>query len=81
MMATLSSKRQITLPKELCDKANIHPGEQFRILEHNGHITLIKQRNNASAGVLQHLKMRADVTDSESRDNTINVGAGPARDF
>lgn len=52
-MATLSSKRQITLPKELCDKADIHPGEQFRILEHNGHITLIKQRHNASAGVLQ----------------------------
>lgn len=80
-MATLSSKRQITLPKELCDKAGIHPGEQFRILEHNGHITLIKQRHNASAGVLQHLKARADMTDSESRDNAISVGAGPARDF
>lgn len=70
-MATLSSKRQITLPKELCDKADIHPGEQFRILEHNGHITLIKQNAKASIGVLQHLKAKAGIAEAESRDDAI----------
>jgi bifunctional DNA-binding transcriptional regulator/antitoxin component of YhaV-PrlF toxin-antitoxin module len=49
-MAILSSKRQITLPKELCDQANIRPGE------------------------LQHLKARADVSESASRDHALLQG-------
>jgi len=73
-MAILSSKRQITLPKELCDQANIRPGEQFRLFSHNGHITLIRQQHDASVGVLQHLKARADVSESASRDHALLQG-------
>ena len=70
-MATLSSKRQITLPKELCDQADIHPGEQFQLFTHNGHITLIRQKQDASVGVLQHLKARAEISESDSRDHAL----------
>ncbi len=50
-MATLSSKRQITLPKELCDQAGISPGARFRVFCHNGHRSLVKPSDNASIGV------------------------------
>ncbi len=70
-MATLSSKRQITLPKELCDQAGISPGARFRVFCHNGHITLVKQSDNASIGVLRHLQASLEVTDEASRDQGI----------
>ncbi len=72
-MATLSSKRQITLPKELCDQAGIYPGARFRVFCHNGHITLVKQTDNASIGVLRHLQASLEVTDEASRDQGIAV--------
>jgi len=70
-MPTLSSKRQITLPKALCDSAGIRPGDQFRIFEHNGQITLLKQCADAEAGILRHLKAREEISESVSRDEVI----------
>ncbi len=71
VMPVLSSKRQITLPKELCERAGIRQGDRFRILEHNGHITLLKQSEGASAGVLRHLQARQDISETQSRDQAI----------
>lgn len=70
-MPRLSSKRQITIPKELCERADFHEGDSFRIVEHNGHITLIHQRENASAGLLKGFTMTPGVTEGESRDSAI----------
>ncbi|MEX1197416.1 MAG: AbrB/MazE/SpoVT family DNA-binding domain-containing protein [Pseudohongiellaceae bacterium] len=71
-MPRLSSKRQITLPKAVCDKAGIRQGDQFEILEHNGHITLIRQQAGAPSGFLKHLQTDPDVSETESRDSAID---------
>lgn len=65
-MPTLSAKRQVTLPKELCDRLRVQPGDQVEFLEHNGRITILKKTRGASAGVLRHLKADAQFSDEES---------------
>ena len=65
-MPTLSPKRQITLPKELCDRLQVAPGDALEILEHQGRITILKQAKGKSAGVLRHLKADRRYSDEES---------------
>lgn len=57
-MPILSSKRQVTLPKELCDRIGVNPGDDLDILEHDGKITLLKMEKGASAGALSHIKSK-----------------------
>ena len=56
-MPTLSPKRQITLPKALCDRLQVSPGDVLEILEHKGRMTILKKMKGNSAGVLKHLKV------------------------
>ena len=65
-MPTLSPKRQITLPKELCDRLQVSPGDVLEILEHKGRITVLKKVKGKSAGVLKHLKADRRYSDEES---------------
>ena len=65
-MPILSPKRQVTLPKELCDRLRVRPGDQVEFLEHNGRITILKKARGASAAVLKHLKADARYSDEES---------------
>jgi AbrB family looped-hinge helix DNA binding protein len=65
-MPILSAKRHVTLPKELCDRLQVRPGDQVDFLEHNGRITILKKRRSASAGVLRHLKADTRFSDEES---------------
>jgi AbrB family looped-hinge helix DNA binding protein len=65
-MHKVSTKRQITIPKDLCEKADIQPGDLVEIFEHQGKVTVIKKQAGASAGVLKHLKPDATVSDEES---------------
>src|SRR5437868_7484138 len=65
-MPILSPKRQVTLPKELCDRLRVRPGDQVEFLEHNGRITILKKARGASAAVLGHLKADARYSDEES---------------
>jgi AbrB family looped-hinge helix DNA binding protein len=67
----VSVKRQVTLPKELCAKSGIQPGDMVEIFEYEGRITVIKKELGASSGVLRHLKGDASVTDEESRQDTL----------
>lgn len=71
-MPTLSIKRQITLPKELCDRLMVEPGDDLDILEHGGHITIIKKRKGAGAGALKHLKANARHSDEASLQNAMS---------
>lgn len=71
-MHKLSSKRQVTLPKELCGKVGIAPGDMVEIFEYEGRITVIKQEVGASAGVLKHLKGNPAISDDESLQDTLN---------
>lgn len=70
-MPILSSKRQVTLPKELCQNLHVEPGDDLEIFEHNGRITIIKKVAGASAGVLGHLKPDKRYSDEESLQDTI----------
>ena len=65
-MPILSPKRQVTLPKELCDRLRVGPGDQVEFLEHNGRITILKNARGASAAVLRHLKADARYSDEQS---------------
>ncbi len=70
-MPVLSPKRQVTLPKELCDRLEVMPGDDLQILEHEGRITILKRSKGASRGVLSHIKINRGVSDSESRDDSM----------
>ena len=54
-MPILSPKRQVTIPKDLCDRLRVRPGDQLEFLEHNGRITVLKKTKGSSAAVLGHL--------------------------
>lgn len=70
-MPTLSSKRQVTIPKDLCDRLNVQAGDELVFLEHNSRITIVKKVQGASAGVLGHLKADPAVSDDESLQDEI----------
>lgn len=65
-MHKVSAKRQITLPKELCEKAGILPGNHVEIFEYDGKLTVVKQVQDISSGCLKHLKADTKVSDEES---------------
>jgi AbrB family looped-hinge helix DNA binding protein len=80
----LSPKRQITIPKELCDRLNVKPGDEVDIYEHDDKITLIKKRKGSSGGALKHLKADDRVSDEESLLDSVGMrrsrrGAGKGR--
>ena len=45
-MAILSPKRQVTLPKELCDRLGVRPGDHLDLLD-DGRITILKKGRGA----------------------------------
>ena len=65
-MPKVSTKRQVTIPKELCEKANIRPGDLVEIFEYEGKVTVIKKQPGISSGVLKHLKGDSGMTDEDS---------------
>ena len=71
-MPILSPKRQVTLPKELCDRLRVGPGDQVEFLEHNGRITILKKTRGASAGVLRHFKADTRFSDAESLHDALD---------
>jgi AbrB family looped-hinge helix DNA binding protein len=70
-MPIFSSKRQITLPKELCDRLGVNPGDDLELVEYGGRITVLKKVKGASAGVLKHLKVEKRYADEESLQDTV----------
>lgn len=78
-MPMLSPKRQITIPKELCDRLHVRPGDEIDIVEHDGRVTFIKKRKGASNGVLKHLKADRRYTDEESLHDTVTSRRSPAK--
>ena len=71
-MPILGPKRQVTLPKELCDRLRVRPGDRVEFLEHNGRITILKKTKGASAGVLRHLKTDARFAEDESLQDALH---------
>jgi bifunctional DNA-binding transcriptional regulator/antitoxin component of YhaV-PrlF toxin-antitoxin module len=65
-MPILSAKRQVTLPKELCDKLHILPRDHLEFLAHDSCMTIIKKQPEASKGIFCHLATKKRVADDES---------------
>lgn len=70
-MSILSQKRQVTLPKELCDRLFVQPGDDLSFLEYHGRITIIKKIKGSSDGALRHLKGNTKYSDGESLHDTL----------
>lgn len=70
-MPTLSAKRQVTIPKELCNRLDVHPGDDLVFLEHNGRITIVKKVQGASDGALGHLEADGRVSEEDSPEGEI----------
>ncbi|MDZ7750928.1 MAG: AbrB/MazE/SpoVT family DNA-binding domain-containing protein [Gammaproteobacteria bacterium] len=71
-MHKVSAKRQVTLPKELCDLAGISPGDLVEIFEVDGKLTVIKKTAGASRGSLEHLKALEPISDEASRQDALH---------
>lgn len=71
-MPVLSAKRQITLPKELCDRLIVQPGDDLSFLEFEGRITIIKKVRGSSDGLLSHIKGNKNHTDEQSLNGTVS---------
>jgi len=71
-MHKVSAKRQVTIPKELCEKAGIAPGNMVELFEYEGKVTVIKQELGASAGILKNLKGNAAITDEQSLQDALD---------
>lgn len=71
-MHKVSAKRQVTLPKELCDRTDITPGDYVEIFEYRGKITVIKKVHGISKGSLSYLSARQNMTDEDSIMDAVN---------
>lgn len=66
-MAKVSSKRQITLPVDLCEAADIEAGDVVETyVDRQGVISIIKKQSGAASGFLKHVIAKDDVTDEQS---------------
>ena len=70
-MSKLSSKRQITLPIELCIELDIKPGDDLEFFVANGNLTALKKIPEAAKGILKRLKIDSSMTDDDSRQSAI----------
>ena len=71
-MPKVSSKRQITIPINLCDEAHIEPGDEIETFIYNGQITLVKKVKGAAKGILSHIKADKRMSDHESLQSTLD---------
>ena len=80
LMPILSSKRQITLPKVLCDRLGVLPGDDLEIFEHAGRLTIVKKIKGRSHGALKHLKADKRYSEAESlHDALASKSARPVK--
>ncbi len=54
-MHKITSKRQVTLPKTVCQALSLTPGDYVEIFERDGIAHIIKMSNENLSGKFQHL--------------------------
>jgi len=70
-MPKVSSKRQITLPIDLCEEADIAPGDIVETYLYRGQITVVKKEAGAAEGILKHIRGDRRITDEQSRQRAL----------
>ena len=71
-MPKVSSKRQITIPIDLCHEAQIEPGDEIEAFIYNGQITIMKKEPGAAKGILRHIKANKTLSDEQSLQSTLD---------
>ncbi len=71
-MPKVSSKRQITIPIDQCQQANIEPGDEIETFIYAGHITIVKKKKGAAKGILSQIKTDKRVSDEKSLQSTLD---------
>ena len=71
-MPKVSSKRQITIPIDQCQAANIEPGDEIDTFIFNGQITIVKKVKGAAKGILNHIKSDKRMSDDQSLQDALN---------
>ena len=72
-MPKVSSKRQITIPIDQCNEAEIEPGDDIETFIYNGQITIVKKMKGAAKGVLSHINSDKRISDAQSLDDTLTI--------
>ena len=81
MLATITSKGQITLPKPIRDKLRLHAGDKVDFfLRDDGHVEMVPKKSSMKElkGILpppQHNITLADMEDAISQGSISNEGA------
>ena len=69
----VSAKRQITLPVELCNVADIDKGDEVEsFVDRQGIISIVKKSMGAASGILKGTKVNQAINDDESLESAIN---------
>ena len=51
-MPKLTSKRQVTIPQDICAKLGLEPGDTLKVFERDGVAHLVKMSDKSLAGTL-----------------------------
>jgi len=70
-MPKVSTKRQITLPIDICHAANIEPGDEVEAFIYNGQITVVKQEKGAAKGILSDRQSDKRLSDEQSLKSSL----------
>lgn len=71
-MPKVSSKRQITIPIDLCEEAHIQPGDDIDAYIYNGQITIVKKEKGAAKGILRQTKYDKRMSDEQSLQSAMD---------
>lgn len=72
-MAKVSTKRQITLPVELCNVAHINAGDDVEsFVDRQGVISIVKKQSGVANGLLKNITVDDKVTEQQSLRSAIN---------
>ena len=71
-MIKVNTKRQITLPLELCKAVQIQAGDEIETFVYHGQITLVKKITGAAKGLLHHLEIDHSLSDEQSLQSRID---------
>ena len=70
-MPKVSSKRQITIPIDLCQQAKINPGDEIETFIYGGQITIVKKEKGAAKGIFKQIKANKKISDETSRQSAL----------
>lgn len=72
-MSKVSSKRQVTLPIDLCLLAGIEPGDEVSVFVNRpGIISVVKKTVGSSKGFLMDVREAKNMSDENSLESVIN---------